>query len=206
MEYADQGDLLQDIQQHIQHKQYFEEMEIWKMIYQVILALQTLHQMKILHRDLKSANVFLHRSNYKLGDMNVSKVAKKDLVYTQTGTPYYASPEVWRDQPYDTKSDIWSLGCVAYEMAALKQTSFQSIKYGRIIQKSLKRFIWKNTIQIQWRINDYYWIVFISTKQIQTFLQLITQQSYPILNKLNHHKLDLMYFYKLLNYLKIQNN
>lgn len=52
--------------------------------------------------------------------MNVSKVAKKDLVYTQTGTPYYASPEVWRDQPYDAKSDIWSLGCVAYEMAALK--------------------------------------------------------------------------------------
>ena len=53
--------------------------------------------MKILHRDLKSANVFLHQGNYKLGDMNVSKVAKKDLVYTQTGTPYYASPEVWRD-------------------------------------------------------------------------------------------------------------
>lgn len=52
--------------------------------------------------------------------MNVSKVAKKGLVYTQTGTPYYASPEVWRDQPYDAKSDIWGLGCVTYEMAALK--------------------------------------------------------------------------------------
>lgn len=57
---------------------------------------------------------------YKLGDLNVSKVAKKGLVYTQTGTPYYASPEVWRDEPYDTKSDIWSLGCIIYEMAALK--------------------------------------------------------------------------------------
>ncbi|CAD8174709.1 unnamed protein product [Paramecium pentaurelia] len=120
MEYADQGDLQQHIQQYIKHKQYFQEIEIWKMIYQVLLALRTLHQMKILHRDLKSANVFLHQSNYKLGDMNVSKVAKKDLVYTQTGTPYYASPEVWRDQPYDAKSDIWSLGCVAYEMAALR--------------------------------------------------------------------------------------
>ncbi|CAD8202721.1 unnamed protein product [Paramecium octaurelia] len=120
MEYADQGDLQQHIQQQLKQKQYFQEIEIWKMIYQVLLALRTLHQMKILHRDLKSANVFLHESNYKLGDMNVSKVAKKDLVYTQTGTPYYASPEVWRDQPYDAKSDIWSLGCVAYEMAALK--------------------------------------------------------------------------------------
>lgn len=52
--------------------------------------------------------------------MNVSKVAKKGLLYTQTGTPYYASPEVWKDQPYDYKSDMWSLGCVLYEMATLK--------------------------------------------------------------------------------------
>ncbi len=57
----------------------------------------------------------------KLGDMNVSKISDyKGLNYTQTGTPYYASPEVWRDEPYDIKSDIWSLGCVVYEMVALK--------------------------------------------------------------------------------------
>lgn len=76
--------------------------------------------MKILHRDMKSANIFLYKdSTAKLGDLNVSKVAKKGLLYTQTGTPYYASPEVWKDQPYDLKSDIWSLGCVLYEMCAL---------------------------------------------------------------------------------------
>jgi len=57
----------------------------------------------------------------KLGDMNVSKVtAIEGLNYTQTGTPYYASPEVWKDEPYSYKSDIWSLGCVIYEMLALK--------------------------------------------------------------------------------------
>lgn len=56
----------------------------------------------------------------KLGDLNVSKVAKRGLGYTQTGTPYYASPEVWKDQPYDSKSDVWSLGCVLYEMIALR--------------------------------------------------------------------------------------
>ena len=55
----------------------------------------------------------------KLGDLNVSKIVKKGLSYTQTGTPYYASPEVWRDMPYDSKSDIWSLGCVLYGMCAL---------------------------------------------------------------------------------------
>lgn len=52
--------------------------------------------------------------------MNVSKIAKNGLLYTQTGTPYYASPEVWKDKPYDAKSDIWSLGCVIYEMTTLK--------------------------------------------------------------------------------------
>ena len=56
----------------------------------------------------------------KLGDMNVSKLARNGLLYTQTGTPYYASPEVWRDKPYDAKADIWSLGCVIYEMITLR--------------------------------------------------------------------------------------
>ena len=80
-----------------------------------------------MHRDLKSANVFLnHDYTIKLGDMNVSKVANKQgLNYTQTGTPYYASPEVWRDEPYGFKSDIWSLGCVLYELITL-QPPFQA--------------------------------------------------------------------------------
>ena len=83
-------------------------------------GLKALHDMKILHRDLKSANIFLESDgSAKIGDLNVSKVAKKGLGYTQTGTPYYASPEVWKDNPYDYKSDIWSLGCVTYEMAML---------------------------------------------------------------------------------------
>lgn len=70
---------------------------------------------------IQSANVFLSKNGIaKLGDMNVSKIAKNGLLYTQTGTPYYASPEVWKDKPYDSKSDIWSLGCVIYEMATLK--------------------------------------------------------------------------------------
>jgi NIMA (never in mitosis gene a)-related kinase len=70
--------------------------------------------------------------------LNVSKVLKKGLAYTQTGTPYYASPEVWSDKPYDMKSDIWSLGCVVYEMAALRppfqatdlQGLFRKVKAG----------------------------------------------------------------------------
>ena len=87
----------------------------------MVRGLKALHGRKILHRDLKSANVFLYKDGtVKLGDLNVSKVAKKGLLYTQTGTPYYASPEVWKDQPYDARSDIWSLGCVLYEATTLK--------------------------------------------------------------------------------------
>jgi len=73
-----------------------------------------------MHRDLKSANIFKTTSGYKLGDLNVSKVVTGNLAYTQTGTPYYASPEVWRDEPYDSKSDVWSLGCIIFEMAMLR--------------------------------------------------------------------------------------
>lgn len=52
--------------------------------------------------------------------MNVSKITEQGLCLTQTGTPYYACPEVWKELPYDCKSDIWSIGCVLYEMIALK--------------------------------------------------------------------------------------
>jgi NIMA (never in mitosis gene a)-related kinase len=83
-------------------------------------GLKALHEINILHRDLKCANVFCTKDQkYKLGDLNVSKVAKRGMARTQTGTPYYTSPEVWKDRPYDSKCDIWSLGCVIYEMAAL---------------------------------------------------------------------------------------
>ena len=70
---------------------------------------------------MKSANVFLNKDGtVKLGDMNVSKVSKDGFLRTQTGTPYYASPEVWKDLKYSNKSDIWSLGCVLYESITLK--------------------------------------------------------------------------------------
>ena len=120
MEFADNGDLYQKIIECKKKKIYMEEDDIWKIFIQVVKGLKSLHDLKILHRDIKSANVFLFKDgSAKLGDLNVSKVAKKGLGYTQTGTPYYASPEVWKDLAYDNKSDIWSLGCVLYEAITL---------------------------------------------------------------------------------------
>ena len=91
MEYADKGDLYQKIVEFKKNACFFEESEIWKIFIQLVYGLKSLHDLKILHRDLKSANVFLFLDGTaKLGDLNVSKVAKRGLGYTQTGTPYYA--------------------------------------------------------------------------------------------------------------------
>ena len=98
MEYADCGDLYQKITKAQKDQTFLKEEEIWQIFIQVVKGLKMLHENNIFHRDLKSANIFLNKNgSAKLGDMNVSKVAKKGLLYTQTGTPYYASPEVWRD-------------------------------------------------------------------------------------------------------------
>jgi len=102
MEYADKGDLYQKITEFKKAGVFFDEPDIWRIFSQLVKGLKSLHDLKILHRDLKvyylfntyvykSANVFLFNDGCaKLGDLNVSKIAKRGLGYTQTGTPYYA--------------------------------------------------------------------------------------------------------------------
>jgi len=124
-ELADRGDLMQDIVKCQKERSHLREGDIFRFLIGLAHALQALHRVNIFHRDMKSANIFLGSNSRghtiaKLGDFNVSTVAKHGLCMTQTGTPYYASPEIWRDMPYDGKSDLWGLGCVMYEAAALK--------------------------------------------------------------------------------------
>ena len=121
LEYANGGDLHSKIKEHKKTKSYFKEKTIWSIFIQMLIGLKNLHDHKIMHRDLKSANIFLMKNGIvKLGDLNVAKILKNELLYSQTGTPYYASPEVWSNQPYNFKSDIWSLGCILYELCSLK--------------------------------------------------------------------------------------
>ena len=122
MEYADDGDLESKIVQMRKEGGMFNESLIWSYSIQMIEGLKALHDKKIMHRDIKSANIFLVKDKHqcKIGDMNVSKVIKEKVLRTQTGTPYYASPEVWRDEPYSYKSDLWSIGCVIYELCSLR--------------------------------------------------------------------------------------
>ena len=100
MEYADDGDLQTKIRKMRHEGGFFKESLIWEYAIQMIKGIKALHDKKIMHRDLKSANIFLFKKNNicKIGDMNVSKVIKDKVLLTQTGTPYYASPEVWRDE------------------------------------------------------------------------------------------------------------
>ena len=121
MEYADDGDLQSKISKMKKYYGKFNENLIWSYAIQMISGLKSLHDKKIMHRDLKSANIFLMKNGIcKLGDLNVSKIAKNGMLKTQTGTPYFASPEIWTDNPYDIKSDIWSLGCILYQITTLK--------------------------------------------------------------------------------------
>ena len=117
MEYADDGDISHKIQDNLKRRLQFEESTIWEWIIQLLKGLKYLHDNKIMHRDLKCANIFLMKNGLlKIGDLNVSKLAKSNMARTQTGTPFYLSPEIWKDLPYDYKCDIWSLGCIIYEM------------------------------------------------------------------------------------------
>ena len=121
-EFSEGGDLSHIISKHKNMKKSISEDFIWKVAFGTLKGLKALHKMKVLHRDIKSANIFLNKDekSIKLGDMNVSTVSSNGMAKTQTGTPYYASPEVWNEKPYSSKCDIWSLGCVLYELAALR--------------------------------------------------------------------------------------
>ena len=122
-EYCSSGDLCDYIQMYISHKKKMSEKLIWKLFIQICLGLHYLHNHKILHRDIKTKNIFLNEDfSVKIGDLGIAKILENTTSYAHTfiGTPYYLSPELCKDLPYNDKSDVWSLGCVLYEMVTLR--------------------------------------------------------------------------------------
>ncbi|KAJ8004879.1 hypothetical protein DPEC_G00140880 [Dallia pectoralis] len=120
-EYCEDRDLDFKLEEVKKAGQTLPEKQITDWLIQLLLGLHYMHERRILHRDLKAKNIFLKRNRVKIGDFGVSclLMGSCDLATTFTGTPYYMSPEVLNHQGYDSKSDIWALGCILYEMCCL---------------------------------------------------------------------------------------
>jgi len=138
MAFCEGGDLSTLIEKR--KMRLFPEQEVISWFLQVALALQYMHDEHILHRDLKTQNIFLTKQGIiKLGDFGIAKVLEGTLEMAKTviGTPYYMSPELFRNQPYSYKSDIWSLGCVLYELVGLRH-AFEARDMNSLVQKILR--------------------------------------------------------------------
>ncbi|KAJ9467953.1 putative serine/threonine-protein kinase A [Diplonema papillatum] len=127
MEFADGGDLDRQVKQRAANGcRYFQEHEILFMFLQLCMAIDHIHGRKMLHRDIKGANIFLTSTGViKLGDFGFSheyeETVSNAVANTFCGTPYYLAPELWENKKYGKKADVWSLGVLLYEMLALKR-------------------------------------------------------------------------------------
>ena len=122
MEYCEKGDLGSYLSKLKKNNIRLTENEIWKFFIEISLGLTYIHNKKILHRDLKSKNIFLNKDlNIKIGDLGIAKILQDtNHAHTFIGTPFYLSPEICEEKPYNEKSDVWALGCVLYELITFK--------------------------------------------------------------------------------------
>jgi len=121
MEYCKHGDLSEFINKKRQRKSAMTTEAIWMYFIQICRGVQEMHQADVVHRDIKPANILRSGGGIvKLADLGVAKFLKANLAHTVIGTPYYMPPELWKQKPYDTASDVWALGCLLYEMSAFK--------------------------------------------------------------------------------------
>uniref|UniRef100_A0A673H6A2 non-specific serine/threonine protein kinase n=1 Tax=Sinocyclocheilus rhinocerous TaxID=307959 RepID=A0A673H6A2_9TELE len=138
MDYCEGGDLFKKINN--QRGTLFSEEQILDWFVQICLALKHVHDRKILHRDIKSQNIFLTKDGtIQLGDFGIARVLNStvELARTCIGTPYYLSPEICENKPYNNKSDIWALGCVLYEMCTLKH-AFEAGNMKNLVLKIIR--------------------------------------------------------------------
>eukprot|EP00936_MAST-01D_sp_MAST-1D-sp1_P000627 g627.t1 len=135
--YCDGGDLAQLLKRRIAP---LPEKQTLFMLIQISSALKYLHARSILHRDLKTQNIFLTRTGVlKLGDFGIARVLENsaDMASTMIGTPYNMSPELCENRAYDEKSDMWALGCVLYELITLRK-AFEGKSIGALVLRIVR--------------------------------------------------------------------
>eukprot|EP00033_Pygsuia_biforma_P003658 GCRY01004006.1.p1 GENE.GCRY01004006.1~~GCRY01004006.1.p1 ORF type:complete len:278 (+),score=19.34 GCRY01004006.1:154-987(+) len=128
LELADGGDLLNLLRKLERAGKRLSEGHVWWYFAQISAGLLHMHDQRIMHRDLKPANVFLvSDGSVKLGDLGLGRYFSSKTYKAQSlvGTPYYLSPERMHEAGYDFKSDIWSLGCILYELAVLRSPFYE---------------------------------------------------------------------------------
>ncbi|KAA6402885.1 MAG: putative MAP kinase kinase family domain protein [Streblomastix strix] len=121
MEFAEEGTLSDLLNKKKEQENPFTEDEIWRFFFELALGLHHIHSKKMIHRDVKTANVFLGKGyQVKIGDLGVAKLLEtQSFAKTMVGTPYYIAPELIRGTPYTSKIDVWALGCILYELLTL---------------------------------------------------------------------------------------
>ena len=139
MEYCDNGDLYHFLQEQQIKSTPLKEDLVWQIFIKITLGLSTIHKMKILHRDLKTLNIFLNKDmGVKIGDLGIAKQLNQgSFANTLIGTPYYISPEMCEDKPYNQKSDVWALGCILYELCTFRHP-FDATNQGALFLKIMK--------------------------------------------------------------------
>ena len=139
MEYCDNGDLYHFLQEQQIKSTPLKEDLVWQIFIKITLGLTTIHKMKILHRDLKTLNIFLNKDmGIKIGDLGIAKQLNQgSFANTLIGTPYYISPEMCEDKPYNQKSDVWALGCILYELCTFRHP-FDATNQAALFLKILK--------------------------------------------------------------------
>ncbi|CAF3701949.1 unnamed protein product [Rotaria socialis] len=140
MAYCEGGDLYTKLKEKKAKKESLAEDQLIEWFIQICMALQYIHEKNILHRDLKTQNIFLTKHDIvKVGDLGIARALESasEFATTIVGTPYYMSPEIFSQKPYGQKSDIWALGCCVYEMTTLEH-AFNAKDINALVIKILR--------------------------------------------------------------------
>jgi NIMA (never in mitosis gene a)-related kinase len=198
IEYIEGGDLCSFVQMRKQQQQHFTEEQVLYLFRQMVSALYYLHNQKIIHRDIKPENIFLTKDYViKLGDFGTSVVV--NTIYsnqTITGTPAYVSPEMMKGIQYSFSTDIWSLGCVLYELMTFQQPfgsnifellnkiqncSFQPIPdiYSNQLNNVVERMLVEE-VENRISLNELILLGFSNETHDQSFYQNLVQENHQL--------------------------